>query len=51
MSKIIRASAEMLKKLAIRLGQLADGAMGRPAPKLIPIPVPARSPSKVPPRR
>jgi hypothetical protein len=51
MPKVIRDTAEMLKKLAIRLGQLADAAQGQPAPKLIPIPVPADKPQKVRTRR
>ena len=46
MPKIVRTVAELLKKLAIRLGQLADAAQGQPAPKLIPIPVPAKQPAR-----
>jgi hypothetical protein len=44
--KLIRDAADRLKKLAIRLGELADAAQGQPAPKLIPIPVPAKPQGK-----
>jgi hypothetical protein len=51
MPRIIRDTAEKLRKLGDRLGDLADRVLGQPTPKLIPIPVPAKSRSKGPVRR
>jgi hypothetical protein len=51
MPKVIQTTAEKLRKLAGNLGQLADRISGQPAPKLVPIPVPAKTPGQMGKRR